>query len=166
METNEFNLEYLPRFPKNREMTIGCIGSGFIMADCHLVAYRNAGFNPTAIASATPARSGAVAERHNIPKVYDNYNELLKDESLAIIDIAVPPDKTIEVIREAVKHADHIKGILAQKPFGKNYAEAKKMEQLCADAGIKLAVNQNMRYDQSIRTMKSILTALCSLNDS
>ena len=157
METNEFNLEYLPRFPKNREMTIGCIGSGFIMADCHLVAYRNAGFNPTAIASATAARSRAVAERHNIPKVYDNYNELLKDESLAIIDIAVPPDKTIEVIREAVKHADHIKGILAQKPFGKNYAEAKEMEQLCADAGIKLAVNQNMRYDQSIRTMKSIL---------
>jgi predicted dehydrogenase len=29
--------------------------------------------------------------------------------------------------------------------------------QLCADAGIKLGVNQNMRYDQSIRACKSLL---------
>ena len=39
-------LNYLPRLPKNKNFRIGCIGSGFIMADCHLVAYEQVGFNP------------------------------------------------------------------------------------------------------------------------
>lgn len=152
-----FQLDYLPRLPQNRQMGIGCIGAGFIMADCHLVAYRQAGFNPVAIASQNPASSQAVAERHNISSVYSSYKELLKDESVSILDIAVPPDLLLPIIREAVNHADHIEGILAQKPMGVNFAEAKEIVRLCADAGIVLSVNQNMRYDQSIRACNSVL---------
>ena len=48
------DLDYLPRLPRNKDAPIGCIGSGFIMADCHLVAYRQAGFNPVAVASRSP----------------------------------------------------------------------------------------------------------------
>src|SRR3954447_22655061 len=94
----DIQLDYLPRMPQNRSISIGCIGSGFIMADCHLVAYRQAGFNPVAIASRKKANSKAVAERHNIKKVYDTYQELLNDSSISIIDIAVPPHKELEVI--------------------------------------------------------------------
>ena len=38
-----------------------------------------------------------------------------------------------------------------------NYRQAKEIVQLCKRAGITLAVNQNMRYDQSIRACKSLL---------
>ena len=38
-------LDYLPKLPRDKSIGIGCIGAGFIMADCHLVAYRSAGFN-------------------------------------------------------------------------------------------------------------------------
>src|SRR5215210_7650054 len=145
--TEDIQLDYLPRMPQDLSMAIGCIGSGFIMADCHLVAYRQAGFNPVAIASRNKANSEAVAKRHNIWKVYDTYQELLNDASITIIDIAVPPNIELEIVREVVKHADHIRGILAQKPVGINYAEAKEIVALCADAGITLGVNQNMRYD-------------------
>ncbi|MBC8156352.1 MAG: Gfo/Idh/MocA family oxidoreductase [Bacteroidetes bacterium] len=152
-----FTLDYLPRMPQDRSVGIGCIGAGFIMADCHLVAYRQAGFNPVAIASRHRANSQAVADRHGIPAVYDDYSALLRDTSVQVVDIAVPPHLLIEVIREAVRHADHIRGILAQKPLGVSYAEAKEIVHLCAEAGITLAVNQNMRYDQSIRACKSVL---------
>src|SRR5215210_3843930 len=155
--TEDIQLDYLPRMPQDLSMAIGCIGSGFIMADCHLVAYRQAGFNPVAIASRNKTNSHAVAHRHNINKVYDTYQELLNDASITIIDIAVPPNKELEVVREVVKHADHIKGILAQKPVGINYAQAKEIVRLCSDAGITLGVNQNMRYDQSVRACKSVL---------
>ncbi len=158
METSpDIQLDYLPRLPQNFAMGIGCIGSGFIMADCHLVAYLKAGFNPIAITSRNRSHSQAVADRHGIKKVYDTYKDLLKDPSISIIDIAVPPDAQIEIVREVVKHADHIKGILVQKPIAVNYTEAKEIVKLCADAGIKLGVNQNMRYDQSIRACKSLL---------
>jgi predicted dehydrogenase len=153
----DIKLDYLPKLPQNRQMAIGCIGSGFIMADCHLVAYRAAGFNPVAIASRTRANSQAVADRHSIQKVYDNYKQLLADPAIEVLDIAVPPNLQLGIIREAVKHNDHIRGILAQKPLGVSFAEAKEIVKLCADAGIKLAVNQNMRYDQSIRACRSLI---------
>jgi predicted dehydrogenase len=92
-------------------MKIGCIGSGFIMADCHLVAYRQNGFNPIAISSRNRSHAQAAADRHKIKKVYASYQELLNDKEIEIIDIAVPPNVQLEVIREAVKHSDHIIGI-------------------------------------------------------
>ena len=151
------NLTYLPELPERRDVPIGCIGSGFIMADCHLVAYRQAGFNPVAIASRTKENAQAVADRHQIPKTYGHYEELLDDSEIEVVDIAVPPDIQLEVVRAAVQRNDHIRGILAQKPLGMNYAEAVAIVELCEQAGITLAVNQNMRYDQSIRACRSLL---------
>ncbi len=39
-----------------RGQRIGCIGAGMIMAECHLAAYKEAGFPVVAIASRTPAQ--------------------------------------------------------------------------------------------------------------
>ncbi|MEX0714589.1 MAG: Gfo/Idh/MocA family oxidoreductase [Pirellulales bacterium] len=156
-ERFSLELDYRPKLPKHKHVGIGCIGAGFIMADCHLVAYRQAGFNPIAIASRTPARAQAVAERHAIGKVYAAYQELLADPKVEVVDIAVPPDVQLAVVKEAVKHKSHIRGILAQKPLGIHYAQAKQIVSLCRRAGIKLAVNQNMRYDQSVRACKRLI---------
>lgn len=142
--------------PARRDVPIGCIGAGFIMADCHLVAYRNNGFNPVAITSRTRATSEAAATRHQINKVYERVEDLLADEQIQIIDIAVPPDLQYDIISKAVEHK-HIRGILAQKPMGMNYQQAREIVQRCEAAGVVLAVNQNMRYDQSIRACKSLL---------
>src|SRR4051794_5940453 len=152
----EINLNFRPRLPRDKSPGIGCIGSGFIMADCHLVAYRKAGFNPVAIASRTPAHARQIAERHGL-KVYDTYQELLESGTVEVVDIAVPPDAQIDVIKNICKYKKQIRGILAQKPLGVDYAQAKEIVQLCRRAGITLAVNQNMRYDQSIRACKSLL---------
>ncbi len=156
------DLDYLPRLPRRKDFGIGCVGAGFIMADCHLVAYRQAGFNPVAISSRTRHRAAEVAERHGIAKAYDSYQELLADPRVEVLDIAVPPDVQIEVVRAAVRYAagargGHIRGILAQKPLGANYAQAAEIVGLCREAGITLAVNQNMRYDQSVRACKCLL---------
>jgi predicted dehydrogenase len=89
--------------------------------------------------------------------VHPDYRSLCADPRVEVLDIAVPPDVQIDVVREAVRHASHIRGILAQKPLGINYSQAREIVELCRDAGIVLAVNQNMRYDQSIRACKSLL---------
>jgi predicted dehydrogenase len=151
-------VDYLPRLPSDaaKQTGIGCIGAGFIMADCHLVAYRQAGLNPVAIASRDPAKAKAVAERHEIAKSYETWRELLDDPAVEVVDIAVPPDNQLEVVQQVVRHKQ-IRGVLAQKPLGVNYAQAKEVVRLCKDAGITLAVNQNMRFDQSIRACKSLL---------
>lgn len=149
-------LNYLPRLPQRRDFRIGCIGSGFIMADCHLVAYKVAGLNPVAIASRTPAHAAQVAERHGL-QVFETYQQMVADPSIEVVDIAVPPDAQLGVIQEIVKHK-HIRGVLAQKPLGVDFAQAVEVVRLCREAGITLGVNQNMRYDQSVRACKDLLT--------
>jgi predicted dehydrogenase len=146
-----------PRMPRNLGVGIGCVGAGFIMADCHLVAYRDAGFNPVAIASKRPERAREVAARHGIARTYDTYGALLSDPAVEVVDVAVPPDVLLEVITEIAGHAGHVRGVLAQKPLGTSYAEAVEIVSLCERAGITLAVNQNMRYDQSVRGCKALL---------
>jgi predicted dehydrogenase len=152
----DLNLEHLAPLPKRRDYQIGVIGSGFIMRDVQLVAYRNAGFNVTAIASRTASKAQEAAELRGIPKVYGTYQELLADSSIEIVDVAVPPDVQPAVVREATRHK-HIKGILAQKPLAMSCREGREMVEACERAGITLAVNQNMRYDQSIRALKTVL---------
>jgi predicted dehydrogenase len=98
-----------------------------------------------------------VAARHDIPRAYADLHELLADPDVEVLDIAVPPDVQLQVVQSAVRHRDHIRGILAQKPLGVDYRQAVEIVRLCDQAGIKLAVNQNMRFDQSIRACKDVL---------
>jgi predicted dehydrogenase len=145
-----------PNLPPKTDYRIACIGAGFIMKDIHLVSYAEAGFDVVAIASRTPAHARAAAEEHGIGTVHETWRELLDDERVEIVDIAFPPDQQLEIVREAAKRP-HVKGILAQKPVAFTLEEAVEMVRLCDEAGVKLGVNHNMRYDQSMRALKLLL---------
>jgi predicted dehydrogenase len=145
-----------PRLPRRRDWRIGCVGAGFIMRDCHLVAYRNAGLNPVVIASRTPDAARDAAARHGLA-VHDTVDALLADPAVEVLDVAVPPQAQPDVIRRALAHAGRVRGILAQKPLALDVAEARDLVEACERAGVVLAVNQNMRYDQSVRACKALL---------
>ncbi|PZQ97050.1 MAG: oxidoreductase [Cereibacter sphaeroides] len=141
---------------RTNSLKIGCIGAGMIMAECHLAAYKEAGFPVAAIASRTKSRAESVAQRWGIPKVHDTPEALIADPEVEILDIAYPPDQQPDLIRAALKQP-HIKGILAQKPLSLTLAEAIRLRDEAKAAGKILSVNQNMRYDQSVRVLKQIL---------
>ena len=150
------DLKIHPPMPGRKDFRIGILGSGFIVNDCHLVAYRKAGFSPVAIASRTRANAAQVAGRHGIAKVYDSCEQLIGDPTIEVLDIAVPPNAQASLIYAACQRKT-VRGILAQKPLGMNYGEAVQIVRACEEAGILLAVNQNMRYDQSVRAGKTLL---------
>ena len=95
------NLDIHPPLPTKKDFRIGILGSGFIVSDCHLVSYREAGFNPVAIASRTRENASRTAARHAIPKVCDSYEQLLDDPTIEVLDIAVPPDHQLGLIEAA-----------------------------------------------------------------
>ncbi|MBN9024804.1 MAG: Gfo/Idh/MocA family oxidoreductase [Rhizobiales bacterium] len=139
-----------------KDLRIGAIGAGMIMAECHLAAYHEAGFPVVAIASRTRANAAKVAERWSIPTVHETPEALIEDENVEILDLAFPPDQQPALIRHALKQK-HIKGILAQKPLALTLEEAIALRDEAKAAGKILSVNQNMRYDQSMRVLKQIL---------
>lgn len=155
--TLDFDLGIDPVLPVRKDWRIGCVGAGFIMADCHLEAYRQVGFTPHGITSLDRKRSQAVADRHAIPVVYDSWQELVADPQIEILDLAIPPDKQLDVVRAAAKESGHIRGIQAHKPLAMSLEEAREVVAVADEAGIALSVNSSMRYDQSIRALKTIL---------
>jgi predicted dehydrogenase len=110
-----------------------------------------------AIHSRTRARAEEAATRHSISRVHDRLEALIEDPEVAVVDIAVPPHEQAGVVREIVRRRGGVRAILAQKPLGMDLTEAREVVGLCEEAGIRLGVNQNMRYDQSIRALKCLL---------
>jgi predicted dehydrogenase len=109
------------------------------MADCHLVAYRQAGLNPVAIASRRAETAAAVAARHPVPTVHPTIDALLADPRVEILDVAVPPDAQPDLIRKAVQLGKgRLRGILARKPLALSVKDAKDLVARCAGAGVAL----------------------------
>jgi predicted dehydrogenase len=155
---DDLNLDFeVPLDQDLNQFGIGVIGAGFIIRDCHLVAYQQAGFRVLGIASRNPARAAEVALVRGIPTTYPHYRDMLANPEIQVLDIGVPPQHQPDIIRDIVQHARHIRGILAQKPLAMSYTEALEIVRLCESAGITLAVNQNMRHDHSVRACKNLL---------
>jgi hypothetical protein len=152
----DHELHYSPPTPQRKDFRIGILGSGFIVNDCHLVSYRRIGLNPVAIASRSPENAARVAARHAIPRLCASYAELLDDPTIEVLDIAVPPQYQLDLIRAACARGT-VNGILAQKPLALNYDDALETVRCCERAGIVLSVNQNMRYDPSVYAVNSLL---------
>ena len=76
---------------------------------------------------------------------------------MEIVDIAYPPDQQLGIIAEAVQAQRSHQGHPGPETAGDNLADATESVRLCDEVGIPLAVNQNMRYDQSMRALKTLL---------
>lgn len=152
-------MEFEPDPPvRCRDYTIGCVGAGMIMAECHLAAYAEAGFRVAAIASRTRVNAEDVAKRWQIATVHDDPEALVNDPAIEIVDIAYPPDLQPDIIRAALRQP-HIKAVLAHKPLALSLEDAIALRREADASGKILSVNQNMRYDQSMRALKQILDA-------
>lgn len=153
----EVDLRHRPEMPERPDVGIGCVGAGFIMRDCHLVAYREAGFRVEGITSRTRSTAEEVAAVRGVPRVFDSLEAMLDRPEIDVVDVAVPPSAQPGVIRRILEHPRAVKGVLAQKPLAMSMEDAKEIVQGCRRKGITLQVNQNMRYDQSVRACKTLL---------
>ncbi len=154
----EIGLGHLPLMPARRDLGIGIIGAGFIVRDCHLVAYNQAGFRVVGITSRTEETAREVAGLRNVTNVYATIETLLDDPAVEVVDVAVPPREQPEVIRRILDHPSRrVRGILAQKPLAMSHEEATAIVDDCRRAGVVVQVNQNMRYDHSVRALKTLI---------
>lgn len=133
--------------PDAHKLPIAVVGAGGIVDGQHLPAYKLAGLEVLGITDVDLDRAREVATRHGIPKVYANLDELLADERVKVVDIAVPVAAQPSIFRGAVAAG---KNILAQKPFTQDPETARDLAALAAEAGVVAAVNQQLRFDEGI----------------
>ena len=152
------DLQIQPPLPQRKDFRIGVLGSGFLVNEGHLPAYRKAGFNPVAIASRNRQQAEQTAQRHGIPKVHDTCEDLLNDPSIEILDMAIPFQAQLDLILiQKACARKNVRGILVEPPLGYFRSQAADAAARCRGAGIVLSVNQTMRHDYSVRAAKTLL---------
>ncbi len=137
------DLPYRPPMPRDRSVPIALVGAGGI-SGAHLDAYRAYGLNVVAVCSRSLAR--AEAKRNAFfPKARatDDFESVLKDPAICILDITTHPDVRVELMRRALAAGKHV---LSQKPFVEELDVGRELVELAAAKGLRLAVNQNGRW--------------------
>jgi predicted dehydrogenase len=140
--------------PEKTDYGIGIVGCGGIVNYAHLPAYRHAGFRVLACHDRDLAAAARTAREHGIPRVTASVEELLADPEIAIVDIAVTPWDQPAIATQVIAAGKHV---LCQKPLADRYAEAVRVVELARERGVKLAVNQQMRWDAGIRVAKQLI---------
>ncbi|HZG87921.1 Gfo/Idh/MocA family oxidoreductase [Paenibacillus sp.] len=149
------HLDYAPKLPQDKTKGIGIVGAGEIVKTCHLPAYRMAGFNVVGVFDSDLGRAEALARQFGIPKSYRSLEELLSDRSVQFADIAVPAKYQPRIAAEAAAAGKHV---LCQKPLAEQYAEAAALVTAFSKAGVKGAVNQQMRWAPSMGASRTIVS--------
>jgi predicted dehydrogenase len=140
--------------PLNPRRGIGIVGAGSIVRNAHLPAYRQAEFNVVAIYDVRIEAARAMAAEFGIPAVCETLDELLGRSDVEIVDMALTPEGQFDIAMRAFAAGKHV---LCQKPLSEDYGMAMKLVAAADEAGVVLAVNQQMRWSPAIR-FASLLT--------
>lgn len=149
-------LDYRPPVPKGPVAPIGLIGCGGIARN-HLEAYREQGF-PVGILCDINLDAARALRDEFFPdaKVTTDASEVLDNDEIAVVDLATHPDHRLVLIEQALEAGKHV---LSQKPFVTDLEEGKRLVELAASKGLKLAVNQNGRWAPYVSYLRQVVAS-------
>jgi len=91
-----------------------------------------------------------------VPVWTDHYPELLDPNKLDLVNICLPHDLHASVAIEAMEAGLHV---LIEKPLATSLAEADAMLAVAEQAGVKLMVAENVRYDRTYLKVVELIEA-------
>lgn len=92
---------------------------------------------------------------YGIPmNAYDDYEAMLADESIDIVDICSPSQYHTE---QAIAAARAGKDIILEKPIGLNYEDAKRLREVVQETGVNVCVCFEIRYSEQGVTLHSAI---------
>jgi len=155
-ETQAPDLPYLPPMPRDRGVAIALVGAGGI-SGAHLEAYARHGLNIVAICSRDLARAEARRDAYFArARITDDFESLLRDSSVRVLDITTHPDVRVDLMRRALNAGKHV---LSQKPFVEDLDDGRELVELAARRNLKLAVNQNGRWAPHLAYIREAVRA-------
>jgi predicted dehydrogenase len=129
-------------------------GTGF-WSRYQLAGWRElAGVECVALYNRTRAKAEALARDFGVPAVYDDPEELLRNERLDFIDVITDVDTHSRFVHMA---ADRRLPVICQKPMAPTYSAAERMVAVCREASVSFFVHENWRWQTPIRQLKRLL---------
>jgi predicted dehydrogenase len=119
------------------------IGTGFI-GPAHIEALMRIGYvDVVAIASIEPAVAKNLAQKFKIPKVYANWEELVRDKSVQVVHNCTPNNLHFKINKAALKAGKHV---VSEKPLTMTAKESSELLRVARESKRVHAVNFNYRF--------------------
>lgn len=135
-------------------MRIGLVGTGAI-SHKHAESYSAIGYDLVACSNRGRQKGEQFAAQHGCDFV-PGYRDLCARDDIDIIDVCTFPDSHVEICRSAAERGKHV---LLQKPMALTLDDCRTMIGLCAEAGVRLGVVSQHRFDESSMFLKRAIEA-------
>lgn len=140
----------------NRKVKVGIIGCGGICRGKHLPSLTKIDFiEVVALCDIIPERALAMQDKFGLQdaKIYTDYKELLKDESIEVVHVCTPNRSHSFISIDALEAGKHV---MCEKPMAKTSAEAKAMCEVAKRTGKKLTIGYQSRWLRQYQYLKRV----------
>ena len=139
----------------SRIVKVGIIGCGGIANGKHMPSLKKvANCEMVAFCDIIPERAEKAAKDYGVAgaKVYTDYKELLKDESIEVVHVCTPNRSHSFITVDALEAGKHV---MCEKPMAINSVEAKKMLDAAERTGKKLTIGYQSRFRDDSMYLKN-----------
>jgi predicted dehydrogenase len=139
-------------------LRVGLIGSGFIAKQKHLPAWKKIEKIAQVVALCDPnvAQAEELARAHRIPKVYKDFQQMLKVERLDAVDICSPPRTHAELAIRSLQAGAHT---LIEKPMAINTEECDRIVAAARGSGRKICIAHSDLFYPSFLKAREMVKA-------
>ena len=134
-----------------KTVKVGVIGMGRIGL-VHLEAITKApGVVPVIVSNPTVSKAEAAAAQYNIPKFTDDAMDVINDPDVDAVWICSPSQFHADQIKACAAAKKHV---FCEKPIATDLAETVEAINACNEAGVKLMIGLQRRFDQNFERVK------------
>ncbi|MGK5680217.1 Gfo/Idh/MocA family protein [Actinoplanes sp. URMC 104] len=118
-----------------------------LSSDCELVA----------CCDVVEDRAAAFAAEWGLRHYYSDLPTMLKDQELALVDVATPAAVRLPVVEQVAPAG--VPGLLLEKPLAMRPDAGYRVLDLCRESGVQLYVNHQLRFFPPIQRFQEVLRA-------
>ena len=141
----------------NGKVKVGIIGSQF-QGDIHAASLQimPQAAEAVAVASPTPGNAAALAKKYNIPRVFTDYREMLKEKDIEMVTIAAPNSLHAQMAKDCAAAGKHI---VCEKPLAMTIAEGEEMIAAAKRHGVLLMYGEELLFTPKYMKAKEMADA-------
>lgn len=133
------------------KIRIACIGAGYFAGFQVEAWQRLEGVDLVAICDSDQTKARRMADTYGIETIYQDYQEMIAQENLDVLDVITPPDTHLAICTYAAAEG---LDIICQKPLAPSLKEAQELVKRVGETGVRFMVHENFRFQPWFREIK------------
>jgi predicted dehydrogenase len=99
-------------------------------------------------------KANDLAAKHGVPDATDDWEAVVADPAIDVVDVATPSDTHFELATAALERGKHV---LCEKPVAHDYRDTRRAAALARENGLKTKLGFTFRYSPGVQYAKHLI---------